>query len=93
MKKRFVTLTLDNPGNLRRALHVDLVARRQRSSARRRRAAWGYRVGKSIALGMLRSDLAVPGAKVEVEIFGERFAATVQEDKPLWDPENARLRG
>ena len=53
---------------------------------------WGYRVDKSIALGMLRADLAEPGTKVEVEIFGERFPATVQPDEPLWDPKNERLR-
>ncbi|MFU0503264.1 GcvT family protein [Pseudaminobacter sp. NGMCC 1.201702] len=53
---------------------------------------WGYRVNKSIALGMLRADLAVPGTEVEVEIFGEAFPAVVQEDKPLWDPQNERLR-
>ena len=53
---------------------------------------WGYRVNQSIALGMLRTDLAVPGTRIEVEIFGERVAATVQPDQPLWDPENARLR-
>jgi glycine cleavage system aminomethyltransferase T len=34
--------------------------------------AWGYRVGHSMALGMLRADLAVAGTEVEVEIFGER---------------------
>jgi glycine cleavage system aminomethyltransferase T len=33
--------------------------------------AWGYRVGHSMALGMLRADLAVAGTEVEVEIFGE----------------------
>jgi len=49
--------------------------------------------GAAIALGMLRADLAEPGARVEIEIFGERMGATVQPDKPLWDPENARLRG
>jgi dimethylglycine dehydrogenase len=53
---------------------------------------WGHRVDKSIALGMIRADLAVPGTKVEVEIFGERFPAVVQPDQPLWDPENKRLR-
>jgi dimethylglycine dehydrogenase len=41
---------------------------------------------------MLRADLAVPGTRLEVEIYGERFPATVQPDAPLWDPENARLR-
>jgi dimethylglycine dehydrogenase len=53
---------------------------------------FGHRVDKSIALGMLRADLAVPGTAVDVEIFGERFTATVQADKPLWDPDNSRLR-
>ncbi|WP_424987274.1 GcvT family protein [Microbulbifer sp. S227A] len=54
--------------------------------------AWGYRVDGSVALGMLRSDLAEPGTQVEVEIYGERRSATVQPDQPLWDPRNERLR-
>ena len=53
---------------------------------------WGYRVNASIALGMVRVDLATPGTKLEVEIYGERCAATVQEDQPLWDPLNERLK-
>jgi len=53
---------------------------------------WGYRVGKSIALGMLRADLAVPGTEVEVEIYGDRFKAMVEPDGPLFDPNNERLR-
>ncbi|MEP9371607.1 FAD-dependent oxidoreductase [Mesorhizobium sp. KR1-2] len=53
---------------------------------------FGYRVDKSIALGMIRADLAEPGTKVHVEIFGENFPAVVQEDQPLWDPKNERLR-
>jgi dimethylglycine dehydrogenase len=54
--------------------------------------AWGYRVSKSIALGMLRADLAEPGLELEVEIFGDRVKAVVQPDQPLWDPANERLR-
>ncbi|WP_298841473.1 FAD-dependent oxidoreductase [uncultured Roseobacter sp.] len=53
---------------------------------------WGYRVNKSIALGMLRKDLTVAGTEVEVEIFGTRCTAVVQEDQPLWDPANERIR-
>jgi dimethylglycine dehydrogenase len=53
---------------------------------------WGHRVDRSIALGMLRADLAVPGTDLQVEIFGERFPAQVQPDAPPWDPANARLR-
>ncbi len=54
--------------------------------------AWGYRVGASVALGMLRADLAEPGTEIEVEIYGERCAAVVQPDGPLWDPRNERIR-
>ena len=41
--------------------------------------------------GLCRADLAAPGSKVEVEIFGRRVPATVGAE-PLYDPENARLR-
>ena len=54
--------------------------------------AWGYRVNVSIALGMLRSDLAKPNVNLEVEIYGERRKAIVQENDALWDPKNERLR-
>ena len=54
--------------------------------------AWGYRVGASIALGMIRPDLAEAGSEVEIEIYGERCKAVVQKDEPLWDPANERLR-
>ncbi|MFD2739711.1 FAD-dependent oxidoreductase [Sulfitobacter aestuarii] len=53
---------------------------------------WGYRVGQSIALGMIRADLAAPGTEVEIDIFGRKCPAVVQPDQPLWDPENERLR-
>ncbi len=53
---------------------------------------WGYRVGASIALSVLRADLAVPGQAIEVEIYGERRSAIVRGDGPLWDPDNERLR-
>jgi dimethylglycine dehydrogenase len=54
--------------------------------------AWGYRVGHSMALGMLRADLAVAGTDVEVEIFGDRVKAVVLTDGPAWDAKNARIR-
>ncbi|MBC6408156.1 MAG: FAD-dependent oxidoreductase [Rhodobacteraceae bacterium] len=53
--------------------------------------AWGYRVNASIALAMVRADLAVAGTELEVEIYGKRYPAVVQEPGPLWDPLNARL--
>jgi dimethylglycine dehydrogenase len=53
---------------------------------------YGHRVDACIALGMLRADLNVAGTAVEVEIFGSRYPAVVQEDQPLWDAKNARIR-
>ena len=53
---------------------------------------WGYRVNQSIALGMLRTDLARGGQEVEVEIYGEPVRAVVQTDRALWDPANQRLK-
>ncbi|MXQ07285.1 FAD-dependent oxidoreductase [Alphaproteobacteria bacterium GH1-50] len=53
--------------------------------------AWGYRVGASLAIGMIRADLAAPGTEVEVDIFGEMRAARVAE-MPFWDADNERLR-
>jgi dimethylglycine dehydrogenase len=90
--KRFVTLTLDAPGDadapsMATIWHQGVVVGEVTSGA------WGYRVGKSVALGMLRADLVLPGQGVEVEIFGQTFAATVQADGPLWDAQNERLRG
>ncbi|MFQ5623298.1 MAG: FAD-dependent oxidoreductase [Paracoccaceae bacterium] len=90
VKKRFVTLTVEagdcDAPYMSTLWHDGQVVGETTSGG------WGYRVNKSIALGMLRPDLAVPGTSVEVEIYGERFPATVQEDRPLWDPDNARLR-
>ena len=53
---------------------------------------FGHRTEKCIALGMLRSDLNVAGTQVEVEVFGTRYPAVVQDDAPLWDPQNSRIR-
>jgi dimethylglycine dehydrogenase len=88
--KRFVTLTVDageaDAPYMSTIWHDGCVVGETTSGA------WGYRVGQSIALGMVKTALAVPGTQLEVEIYGERRAATVQPDQPLWDPENERLR-
>ncbi|WP_151720432.1 GcvT family protein [Gemmobacter serpentinus] len=55
-------------------------------------AAFGHRLGHGVALAMLRADLAQPGTRLEVEIFGQRIAAEVLPDGPAYDPANARLK-
>ena len=52
---------------------------------------YGHRLGKSLALAMLRPDMAQPGARLEIEILGERRNASVLSESPF-DPSNQRLR-
>ena len=53
---------------------------------------WGHRIGKSIALGMVRRDCAEPGTRLEIEMYGRRYPATVEPDQPLFDPDNLSLK-
>lgn len=92
VRKRFATLVIDNPGPCD-APYMSTVWHDGAIVGETLSGGWGHRVDRSIALGMIRADLAEAGRKVEIEIFGERFSATVQDDRPLWDPENARLKG
>ncbi|MFN6952331.1 MAG: FAD-dependent oxidoreductase, partial [Albidovulum sp.] len=89
VKKRFVTLIVD--AGACDAPYMSTLWHHGAIVGETTSGAWGYRVGASIALGMLRADLAVPGTEIEVEIYGDRFRAVVQEDRPLWDPQNRRL--
>lgn len=52
---------------------------------------YGYRLQQSIALAYVRTDLAVAGTELQVEILGVRRRAVVGRE-PLYDPENLRLR-
>jgi len=52
---------------------------------------FGFRIGKSLALGMLRPELAAPGSEVSIEILGKDYPAVVIPDSP-YDPKNERLR-
>jgi dimethylglycine dehydrogenase len=88
--QRFVPLTLDDEGDadaptcapvLLRGENVGLVTS----------GGWSFTLNKSVALAYVRSDLATPGTKLEIEAFGKRRVATVRRE-PLYDPENARLR-
>ncbi len=90
VKKRFVTLIVD--AGAADAPYMSTLWHRGEVVGEVTSGDWGHRVGASIALGMLRADLAVPGTEIEVDIYGERCRAVVQEDRPLWDPDNERLR-
>jgi dimethylglycine dehydrogenase len=91
VRKRFVTLVVENPGECD-APSVSTLWHDGKVVGETTSGGWGHRIDKSIALGMLRADLAEPGTAIEIEIFGDRFRAVVQKDEPLWDPRNERLR-
>jgi dimethylglycine dehydrogenase len=52
---------------------------------------YGHRVGKSIALGYIKPELAEPGTKLEVEVLVKKLPAEVVA-MPLYDPANKRIK-
>lgn len=89
-KKGFVTLIVDAGDS--DAPYMSTVWHNDQVVGETTSGNWGYRINKSVALGVVRADLATPGTELEVEIYGERRKAVVQPDQPLFDPENERLR-
>ena len=52
---------------------------------------YGWRCGKSLALGLVQKDLSVIGTELEIEILGEKYQAIVVDESPF-DPTNECLR-
>ncbi len=86
----FATLEVDGPqdadplGNNPLYVGADLVGRTTGGN-------YGFRVQKSLALAMLRPELAAAGTALEIDVLGERCPARVIDESP-WDPANERLR-
>ncbi len=53
--------------------------------------AYGFRVQKSLALGMVKPELAEPGTELEIDVLGRNYAARVIAESPF-DPKSERLR-
>jgi dimethylglycine dehydrogenase len=53
--------------------------------------SYGWRLGKSLALGMVRPDLGEIGSQLDIVILGKPYRARVVEESPF-DPANERLR-
>ncbi|MBD3678888.1 MAG: aminomethyl transferase family protein, partial [Rhodobacteraceae bacterium] len=89
-KRRFATLVLEDCP--RDAPSMAPVSRDGTVVGEVTSCGFGYRVGRLIALAVLRADCAEPGTILSVEIHGQPVTAMVQDDAPLWDPGNARIR-
>ena len=52
---------------------------------------YGFRVNKSLALGMVRPEFSATGTELEIKILGKVFKAVVIAESP-YDPDNKALR-
>jgi dimethylglycine dehydrogenase len=52
---------------------------------------FGFRLNKSIALGMVKPELATTGQKLKIDILGKMHDVTILDESP-YDPENKLLR-
>ncbi len=52
---------------------------------------YGWRMNKSLALGMVHPDQSKVGNDLSIEILGKRYKCKVLNDSPH-DPENEKLR-
>ncbi len=52
---------------------------------------FGYRVNKSLALGMVKPEHSVIGTELKIKILGKLFKATIIPESP-YDPDNKALR-
>jgi len=53
---------------------------------------YGFRLEKSLALGMVKPECAGPGTELEIEILGVRKKAVILSESPF-DPDNLLIRG
>ncbi|RAP41273.1 diguanylate cyclase [Rhodovulum viride] len=90
LRSKCVTLLIDGPEDAdpwgREALY-DGETRVGRLTS----GGWSVAFGKSIGMGYVRPDLAVPGTRLSVRMFDALWAVEVVEDSPH-DPTNARIR-
>ena len=52
---------------------------------------YGFRVEKSLVLGLVKPEFSSPGTRLEIEILGKRYLSQVIPESPF-DPENTALR-
>lgn len=86
----FVTLILDQPGEADAPANASVFIGDERVGIVTS-GGWSFTLETSIALAYIQRSLCAPGAKFEVEIFGERVIATLSVEA-AYDPTNERSR-
>jgi dimethylglycine dehydrogenase len=89
--RRFVTLEVHGVSDADPLGNEPIFDRAGKMVGRATSGGYGHVLGKSLALGYIAAELAVPGTSVALEILGERRSATVVPESP-YDPDNRELR-
>ena len=90
LKWAFVTLEVDGVTDAD-ARGNEAIYRNGELVGRATHGAFGFRIGKSIALAMVRPDCAAEGTALEIKILGQIRQARVIAESP-YDAENVKLR-
>ncbi|VVT25562.1 FAD-dependent oxidoreductase [Rhizobium sp. EC-SD404] len=90
LKWTFVTLEVDGVTDAD-ARGNEAIYRNGELVGRATHGAFGFRIGKSIALAMVRPDCAAEGTALEIKILGQIYQARVIAESP-YDAENVKLR-
>ena len=89
-KQQFATLTLDANGC--DAPYLAPVWQGEKQVGLVTSGGYGHRIDQSIALSVISKQALQDDQGLEVEIYGERVAATRHANPTLYDPGNERLR-
>ena len=90
MRHALVTLEVFEPGDAD-ALGNNALTKDGALIGRATSGGYGFRVGKSLALGMVRPEYGEPGSEMQIDILGRQCRALVIPESPF-DPGNRRLR-
>ena len=89
-KNQFVTLEVYDVGDVD-ALGNEPLSIDGEVIGRATGGTYGWRVGKSLALGFIHPNHATEGTELEISILGEPHRTTIIPESP-YDPDNERLR-
>src|SRR5262249_34579395 len=95
LRKRLLQVQLQDPEPL--LFHAEIVKRNGKAVGYVRAASYGHTLGGAVRLVMVEGGEPldarwVEGGRWEVEIAGRVYPA-IASIKPLYDPENRRIRG
>jgi len=94
LKKRLLQIFITEPEPL--LFHAEVVRRDGKPVGYVRAASYGHTLGGAVGLAMIEADVAIDAAWItagrwEVDIAGTLYPA-VASARPLFDPENARIK-